>query len=87
MFSYVFINYFKVQCIANMPCLSVCRFRGAVSIILSMGGTETIILAAGGTESMMLSSCTESMIVSGPSAAILIPSAPFDHVITLLSPK
>ncbi len=63
---------------------SVCGLCGAVSIILSAGGAETIILLSeGGTESMMLSACAERMIVSVPTAASIILSAPFDHVITL----
>ncbi len=83
-FYYVFISYFKAQCIVDAPCLSVGGLRGA-EIILSAGGAETIILSAGGNESMMLSACAESMIVSAPPAASMILSAPFDRVIMLLS--
>jgi hypothetical protein len=64
MFLLCIFSYFEARCIVNAPCLSVCRLRGAESIILSAGSDETIILSAGGAESMMLSACTESMIVS-----------------------
>ncbi len=50
-----------------------------------MGGAETIILSAGGAESMMLSACAESMIFSALPAVSMIPSLPFDCVVTLLS--
>ncbi len=69
-FYYEFISYFQARCIVDAPCLSVCRLRGAESIILSAGGAETIIFSAGCAESMMLSACAESMIVSVLPAAI-----------------
>jgi hypothetical protein len=84
-FYYVLVSCFKAHVIADVPCLSVCGLCGAESIILSVGGAETIILSAGGAESMMLTACTESMIVSVLPAVSMILSAPFDHVIALLS--
>jgi hypothetical protein len=50
-FYHVFISYFKARHIVDVPCLSVCGFCGAESIILSAGSTETIIFSAGGAES------------------------------------
>jgi hypothetical protein len=54
-FYYVFISYFKARCIVYAPsCLSVCGLRGAESIMLSAGGAVTIILSVGGTERMIV---------------------------------
>ncbi len=75
-FYYIFISYFKAQCIVNAPCLSVCRLRGAERIILSAGGAENNTLSRCGAESMMLSACAESMIVSVPPAASIYAEVP-----------
>jgi hypothetical protein len=84
-FYYAFISYFKARHIIDRRCLSVYGLCNAESIILSAGGAETLILSACGAESMMLSAFPDIMIVSAPPAASMIPSVPFDCVITLLS--
>ncbi len=83
-FYYVFISYFKAQCIVNALCVSVCGLHGAESIIILAGGDESNILSAGGTESMMLSAYAESIIISAPPAVTTILSVPFDCVLRCL---